>query len=124
MLELTLALHKAGVPLVAGTDALPGLGLHRELALYVKAGIPAPEALRIATFNGARYAGQSAVRGRIERGYVADLVLIDGDPSVNIADLRRASLVVQGRVAYAPDRLYETMGFKPFAPGAVWLPNP
>lgn len=122
MLELTLALHKAGVPLVAGTDALPGLGLHRELALYVKAGIAAPEALRVATFNGARYAGQSATRGRIERGYVADLVLIDGDPSVNIADLRRASLVIQGRVAYSPDKLYETMGYKPFVPGAAWLP--
>ncbi len=122
MLELTQALHKAGVPLVAGTDALSGLGLHRELALYVKAGIPAPEALRIATFNGAVYAGQSATRGRIERGYVADLVLIDGDPSVNIADLRRASLVIQGKVAYLPDRLYESMGYKPFVPGAAWQP--
>lgn len=118
MLELTAALHRAGVPLVAGTDAMAGLGLHRELALYVRAGIPAAEALRIGTWNGARFAGEGGTRGRIERGFAADLVLVDGDPSVNITDLRRASLVIQGRVAYAPAQLYETLGFKPFVPGA------
>jgi Amidohydrolase family len=96
----------------------PNPGLHRELALYVQAGIPAAEALRIATWNGALYAGDSAARGRIERGFAADLVLVDGDPSVNITDLRRASLVIQGRVAYAPAQLYESLGFKPFVPGA------
>ena len=118
MLDFTLALHRAGVPLVAGTDGLAGLGLHRELALYVKAGIPAPEALRIGTWNGALVAGDSAARGRIQRGYAADLVLVDGDPSVQITDLRRASLVIQGSVAYAPAQLYSTLGFKPFVPGA------
>ncbi len=118
MLELTVALHRAGVTLVAGTDGWAGIGLHRELALYVQGGIPAPEALRIATWNGARIAGEGASRGRIERGYAADLVLVDGDPSVDITDLRRASLVIQGRVAYAPEQLYETMGFKPFVAGA------
>jgi hypothetical protein len=124
MLDLTVALHRAGVPLVAGTDSLPGLGLQRELALYVKAGIPANEALRIGTWNGARFAGQSATRGRIERGYVADLLLVDGDPTLNISDLRRASLVIQGHVAYSPARLYEAMGYKPFVPGATFLPQP
>jgi Amidohydrolase family len=122
MLDFTAALHRAGVPLVAGTDGLAGLGLHRELALYVQAGIPPAEALRIATWNGALYAGDSATRGRIARGFAADLVLVDGDPSVNITDLRRASLVIQGRVAYAPAQLYETLGFKPFAPGARFEP--
>lgn len=118
MQELTVAMHRAGVPLVAGTDGWAGFGLHRELELYVQGGIPAPEALRIATWNGARIAGDGANRGRIERGYAADLVLVDGDPAVDIRQLRRASLVVQGRVAYLPDQLYETMGFKPFVPGA------
>ena len=118
MLDFTAALHRAGVPLLAGTDGLAGLGLHRELALYVQAGIPAAQALRIATWNGALVAGESATRGRIERGLAADLVLVDGDPSVNITDLRRASLVIQGRVAYTPAQLYETLGFKPFVPGA------
>ena len=118
MLELTMALHRAGVPLVAGTDGWAGLGLHRELELYVQAGMPAAEALRIATLNGARVAGEGATRGRIERGYAADLVLVDGDPLQDITQLRRASLVIQGKVAYAPAQLYEAMGFKPFVPSA------
>ena len=119
MLELTRAMYRAGVPLVAGTDDVPGLGLHRELALYVKAGVPALEALRIATWNGARIVGQDAQRGRIARGYVADLVLVDGDPGERITDLRRASLVIQGRVAYRPAAIYEAIGFKPFVAGAL-----
>jgi hypothetical protein len=118
MLDLTVALHRAGVPLVAGTDGWAGLGLHRELELYVQAGIPAAEALRIGTLNGARVAGEGATRGRIERGYAADLVLVDGDPVQDITQLRRASLVIQGKVAYGPEQLYEAMGFKPFAPAA------
>lgn len=115
MLELTAAMHRAGIPIVAGTDGIAGLGLHREAELYVEAGIPAREALRILTWNGARLAGEGAHRGRVERGYAADLVLIDGDPSLRIGELRRASLVIQGQIAYSPAALYEAMGFKPFA---------
>lgn len=118
MVELMMALHRAGITLVAGTDGLAGLGLHRELELYVRAGIKPAEALRIATWNAARVAGASSERGRIARGQAADLVLIDGDPSVDITALRRASLVIQGQTAYSPDRLYAAMGFKPFVPGA------
>ncbi len=118
MLQLTRALHGAGIMLVPGTDGWEGTGLLRELALYVKAGIPAPEALRIATWNAARVAGESAQRGRIERGYAADLVLVEGDPTTDITALRNNSLVIQGRFAYAPDRIYQAMGFKPFAPAA------
>lgn len=125
MLEFTVALHRAGITLVPGTDGWAGIGLHRELELYVQGGIPAPEALRIATWNSAKVAGASAHRGRIERGYAADLVLIDGDPSVDISAVRRNSLVIQGRVAYAPDQLYEAQGFKPFVPGAkIETPTP
>ncbi len=118
MLQLSRALHAAGLTLVPGTDGWAGIGLQRELALYVKAGIPAAEALRIATFNAARVAGESATRGRIERGYAADLVLVEGDPTTDITALRNNSLVVQGRFAYAPEKLYQAMGFKPFAPAA------
>jgi len=119
MMQMIVALHRAGVTLVAGTDGLEGLGLQRELALYVQAGIPAPEVLRIATHNGARVSGQGATRGRIEKGFAADLLLVNGDPSQDITALRKASLVIQGRVAYAPERLYEAMGLKPFVAGAT-----
>ena len=53
MVEFTGMMHRAGIPLVAGTDAVAGFTLHRELELYVQAGIPPGEALRIATWNGA-----------------------------------------------------------------------
>lgn len=119
MLQLTRALHQAGLVLVPGTDGTPGLGLHRELAIYVEAGIPAGEALRAATWNSAKLARQSGSRGKIERGYAAELVLVDGDPTSDIKQLRRTSLVIQGNVAYSPAALYESLGMKPFAPAAV-----
>jgi imidazolonepropionase-like amidohydrolase len=88
------ALHQAGVPVLAGTDAnatagspagVPhGASLHRELELLAAAGLPAAEVLRAATELPARYFGL-ADRGRIEPGLRADLVLIDGDP---LADIR------------------------------------
>jgi hypothetical protein len=118
MLELTRAMHRAGVTLVAGTDSVAGLGLLRELELLVQAGVPAAQALRIGTWNGARVAGADALAGSIERGKHADLLLVDGDPTQRIGDLRRASLVFKGGVAYAPAQLYESMGFKPFVPAA------
>jgi hypothetical protein len=118
MLALTRAMHRAGVPLVAGTDDIPGLTLHRELELYVQAGIPAAQALRIATWNGARVAGAEHEAGSIARGKAADLMLIEGDPSRRIADIRRASLVIKGGVAYSPAQLFEVMGFKPVVDGA------
>jgi imidazolonepropionase-like amidohydrolase len=88
------ALHQAGVPVLAGTDANAGPGspasvphgesLHRELELLAGAGLPALAVLRAATEGPARYFGL-ADRGRIEPGLRADLVLIDGDP---LADIR------------------------------------
>jgi hypothetical protein len=119
LLDLTAAMHRAGVPLVAGTDALAGLGLHRELALYVRAGLTPAQALRTATWNAATVAGESDRRGSIERGKIADLLLVDGDPTMDITALRRASLVIQGTVAYTPAALYEAIGFKPFVAGAA-----
>ena len=64
----------------------PASALHRELELYVLAGIPPLQVLRIATWNGAKYTQTLDRRGSIERGKLADLVLVEGDPSVNIAD--------------------------------------
>ncbi|MFY7855587.1 MAG: amidohydrolase family protein [Rubrivivax sp.] len=118
MMELTLALHRAGVPLLSGTDYVPGVSLHREIELYVEAGIPAAEALRIATWNGAKSLRATADSGSIEAGKRADLVLIDGDPTQRIADIRRASLVWKGGTVYEPAALYEAMGYKPFVPAA------
>ncbi|HEU4515981.1 MAG TPA: amidohydrolase family protein [Steroidobacteraceae bacterium] len=115
MIELFGRLYAAGVPLVAGTDSLAGFMLHRELELYVKAGVPAGEAVRIATENGARYAGVLADRGTVERGKRADLILVDGDPTKDISDIRKVSYVLKGGVGFAPAEIYEAIGIRRFA---------
>ncbi|MEV0230577.1 amidohydrolase family protein [Nonomuraea sp. NPDC050786] len=82
------ALHRAGVPLLAGTDATPfvpahGAGMHRELQLLTEAGLSAEAALAAATSVPARHFGL-ADRGRIAPGLRADLVLVEGDPTGDI----------------------------------------
>jgi len=115
MMQFIGRLHAAGVPLVAGTDSLAGFMLHRELELYVQAGVPAGEAIRIATENGARYSGVLGDRGTVERGKRADLILVDGDPTKNIADIRRISYVLKDGTGYAPAQIYEAFGIRRFA---------
>jgi hypothetical protein len=114
MLRFLGKLHAAGVPLVAGTDSIAGFMLHRELELYVQAGVAPGEAIRIATENGARYSGLLHETGTIERGKRADLILVDGDPTRDISDIRRISYVLKGGVGYAPAELYEAFGIRRF----------
>jgi hypothetical protein len=115
MMQFFGKLYAAGVPLVAGTDSLAGFMLHRELELYVQAGVPPGEAVRIATENGARHAGVLAETGTIERGKRADLILVDGDPTKNISDIRRICYVLKDGVGYVPAELYEALGVRRFA---------
>ncbi|HVH84814.1 MAG TPA: amidohydrolase family protein, partial [Steroidobacteraceae bacterium] len=89
MLSLLKALHDAGVTIIPGTDSLPGYELHHELSLYVRAGIPPPEVLRMATLTSATVIGANGERGVIAPGKLADLILVDGDPSVRIGDIDR-----------------------------------
>ena len=119
MLAYVGRMHATGVALVAGTDTWAGFGLHRELELYVKAGITPLQVLKIATWNGAMYTQTLDQRGSIERGKLADLVLVEGDPSTNISDIRRTRLVLKGGVAYAPERIYVELGIRPFVPAAT-----
>lgn len=118
LLDLTAALHRAGVPLVAGTDDTPGFTLHRELELYVRAGLTPLAALQAATINAARVAGIGERAGSLAAGRPADLLLVDGDPARDISAVRRGVLVVQGRQAYAPSALYQAQGIRPFVPAA------
>lgn len=87
------AMHKAGVPIVAGTDGT-GLELVRELELYVQAGFTNAEALASATAATAHLVGADAHTGSIQKGKNADLVLVDGNPAVNIGDLRHTEVVM------------------------------
>jgi imidazolonepropionase-like amidohydrolase len=115
MMEFLGRLHAEGVPLLAGTDSTAGFMLHRELELYVQAGVKPGEAIRIATESGARYAGVLAETGTVERGKRADLILVDGDPTTNISDIRKVAYVIKGGTGYAPAALYETFGVLRFA---------
>ena len=97
--ENTRLLHNAGVVLLAGTDVgipilVPGLSLHEELVLLVKAGLTPLEALRTATLNPARVLGLAESLGAIEPGKLADLVLLDANPLDDIANTQRIRAVV------------------------------
>jgi imidazolonepropionase-like amidohydrolase len=113
MENLVRELHDAGVPIVAGTDALAGFTLHRELELYVDAGIPAPEVLRIATLGAAHVMKRDQDLGSVAPGKLADLILVDGDPAARISDIRRVVLTVKGGVVYDPAALWPEVGVKP-----------
>jgi imidazolonepropionase-like amidohydrolase len=92
---LVLDLKRRGMPVLAGTDGL-GLELVRELELYVQAGMTPAEALASATIVPARTFGLARDTGSIAIGKLAELALINGDPSTRIGDLRQVELVVQG----------------------------
>jgi len=115
LVELVGRLYKAGVPIVAGTDDFAGFALHRELELYVQAGMTPAQALQVATWNGAKYSRVLDDRGSIDVGKRADLLLVDGDPTTNISDVRKVALILTGSTAYYPSEIYEALGIKPFA---------
>lgn len=116
LVEFTGRMYRAGVPLVAGTDELPGFTLQRELELYVQAGLTPAQALQVATWNGAKYSRTLDDAGSIVAGKRADLVLVDGDPTKDIADIRKLALVIKGGRAYYPAEIHDALGIAPFAP--------
>jgi imidazolonepropionase-like amidohydrolase len=113
MLRMTKKMYDAGVPILAGTDALVGLMLHRELELEVKAGIPPAKALQIATWNAAKLLKQEKELGSIAPGKKADLLLVEGNPAQNISDIRRCRLVMKSGTVYKSDAVYAAVGIKP-----------
>ena len=108
--ELVGALHRAGVTIVAGTDG-SGLELVRELELYVAAGFTPSEALASATIATARLVGADSRTGSIAVGKNADLVLVDGDPSQTIGDLRHTRVVMMDGKLMDADALRAAGGF-------------
>ena len=67
------------------------------------------EAIRIATLNAAQYLGESDQIGTIAAGKTADLVVVKGDPSANIADIERVELVFKDGLGYDPAKLIESV---------------
>lgn len=95
---------RAGVPVLAGSDSpnlwsAPGRGLHDELELLVASGLSPTQALRAATTTAAGFLGAADSSGTIAAGKVADIVLLDGDPTLDIRNTRRIhAVVVRGRL--------------------------
>ena len=112
-LALVRELWAAGVPIEAGTDALAGFSLHRELELDAQAGIPPPQVLQLATHGAARIMRMDSELGSIEPGKLADLVLVDGDPAQEISAVRNTALVMKDGVLYRPAELYAELGVAP-----------
>jgi imidazolonepropionase-like amidohydrolase len=113
MLKMTKALYDSGVPIVAGTDSLAGFALHRELELYVEAGIPAAKVLQLATIGAARVMKRDSQLGSITPGKLADVILVEGDPSKRIKDIDRVRTVVKDGVVYTVADLDKAIGVKP-----------
>ena len=107
-------LHDNGVQIVPGSDNVAAFTIHRELELYSEAGISNADVLRIASLDSARIVGVDDRTGSITVGKDSDLVLVEGNPLVDISAIRRATLVMKGNTAYKPDELYKAVGVKPF----------
>lgn len=115
VLEVLKMLDDAGVQLLPGTDDGTGFSVHRELEVYVAAGIPAAKALRLATLDAERYFKRDSQLGSIARGKLADLILVDGDPTADIGAIRKVRMTMVGGVVYYPAEIYEHLAIKPFA---------
>src|SRR5215467_12421944 len=103
-LEVVNAMHRAGIPFLAGTDTppgvyiFPGFSLHEELQRFVAAGFTPMEALQTATLNPAKFLGREGELGTIEKGKLADLLLLDGNPLDDIRNTQKiAGVVANGR---------------------------
>jgi imidazolonepropionase-like amidohydrolase len=113
--EFERAFVKAGGLLMAGADptgnggALAGFADQRNIELLVEGGFTFPEALQIATLNGAKFLGVSDHVGSITVGRQADLVAIDGNPAARAADIRKVRTVFKDGVGYDPAKLLESI---------------
>ena len=111
MQKMEVAFLRAGGLLVAGTDPTGGGGVvagysdQREVELLVESGLTPLEAIKVCTMNGAVYLGRADRVGSISAGKQADLVVIDGDPSLRIGDIRKVVTVFKAGVGYDPAKL-------------------
>ena len=115
MMAMELAFAKAGGLLVAGTDptggggVIPGYANQRQIELLVDAGFTPLEAIKISTLNGAIYLGRDRTVGSIAVGKQADLVLMVGDPSSNIGDVRKVDTVFRKGIGFDPAKLIDSV---------------
>ncbi len=114
-MQLEARFFRAGGQLVCGTDptgyggCMAGYGNWRAIELMVEAGLTPLEAIQVATFNGATLLGIARETGSLEAGKAADLIIVNGDPSKNIADLRKAEIVFKDGTGYDSKKLFDSV---------------
>jgi len=114
-MKLEAAFHRAGGTLVAGTDptggggVIPGYSNQHQVELMVESGISPLDAIKISTLNGASYLGIANRTGSIAVGKQADLMLVAGDPSTTISDIRRVEMVFKQGVAWDSQKLINSV---------------
>jgi len=113
MVRMVKKLYDSGIQIVAGTDESNGYALDRELEIYAEAGIPAPEVLRIATIEAAQVMHLDKDFGSVTPGKYADMILVNGDPTRQLSDIRHVDTVVKNGVVYKPAELYPAFGISP-----------
>jgi imidazolonepropionase-like amidohydrolase len=112
--EVLLAVHRAGIPIVAGTDMLiPGYSIFRELELYNQAGLTPLEAIQTATIVPASVMKKDMELGSITEGKKADLIILEANPLENISNIRKIKTVIKNGKIYDPKALRVLVDFKP-----------
>ncbi len=113
MVRMVKKLYDSGIQIVAGTDESNGYALDRELEIYAEAGIPAAEVLRIATIEAAQVMHLDKDLGSVTPGKYADMILVNGDPTRQMSDIRHVDTVIKNGVVYKPAELYPAFGIRP-----------
>jgi len=114
-MDFERAFVKAGGLLIAGLDPtgnggiVAGFGDLREVELLVEAGFTSLEAIKIASFNGARYLGEDAHIGSIAVGKQADLMIVRGNPALNISEIEKVEIVFKDGVGYDSEKLIQSV---------------
>ena len=112
MVRMLKKLYDSGIQIVAGTDAGNGYAFDRELEIYNEAGIPAREVLRMATIEAATVMRKDKELGSITPGKFADMILVGGDPTNDISDIRRVDVVIKNGDVYRPAEMYPAFGIR------------
>ena len=114
-MDFERAFVQAGGLLIAGLDptgnggVVAGFGDLREVELLVEAGFTPPEAIKIASLNGAKFLGEDARIGSVAAGKQADLMVVKGNPAANIGDIERVEIVFKDGVGYDSEKLLQSV---------------
>jgi imidazolonepropionase-like amidohydrolase len=115
VMDFERAFVKAGGLLIAGLDPtgnggiVAGFGDLREVELLVEAGFTPPEAIKIASLNGAKFLGEDERIGSIAPGKQADLIVVKGNPAANINDIEKVEIVFKDGVGYDSEKLIQSV---------------